>query len=156
MNKKAKTYILLVFVLAVWGAIGYKVITGLSLESPEILTNNLELAFTPKNIEKPDIFSVEATVRDPFLGTLTRKNAKKTSVRSTLKSQPQITNAPQISYQGLVKNQSSSQQVFVVSINGNQHLLKRGQTVDNVKLVRGNSKEITVRLGNKQQTIALQ
>ncbi len=155
MKNKTKTYILLVLVLGIWGTIGYKIITGLNPDVPVQAENNINVSFTPEKIKTTDTFSVQTTERDPFLGTLTRRNKSRTKANKSVKPIKEE-NVPQITYQGLVRKQSSSQQVFVVTVNGKQHLLKRGQTIDKVKLIRGNAKEIVVSNNNKQQTIKLQ
>ena len=63
---------------------------------------------------------------------------------------------PSISYSGLVKKQSTSNQVFVVTINNNQFLLKKGQIADSATLVKGNDKEIVIRYDKKNQIIKRQ
>jgi len=63
---------------------------------------------------------------------------------------------PLISYSGLVKKQSTSNQVFVVTINNNQFLLKKGQIADSATLVKGNDKEIVIRYDKKNQIIKRQ
>ncbi len=155
MKNKTKTYILLALVLGIWGTIGYKIITGLNPDAPEQVEDEINVSFTPEEIKKTDTFSIQTTERDPFLGTLTRSNKPRTNTTKTPKPIKEES-VPQITYQGLVKKQNSSQQVFVVTVNGKQHLLKRGQSVDDVKLIKGNAKEIVVLNNHKQQTIALQ
>ncbi len=155
MKNKTKTYILLILVLGIWGTIGYKIIAGLNPDAPEQVENDISVSFIPEKIKKTDTFSIQTTERDPFLGTLTRSNKPRAETTKKTK-QVKEENALQITYQGLVKKQNSSQQVFVVTVNGKQHLLKQGQTVDDVKLEKGNAKEIVVSNNNKQQTIKLQ
>jgi len=57
---------------------------------------------------------------------------------------------------GLVKKQNSAEKVFVVNINNKQYLLKQGQTIDSVTLVKGNTKQIVMRYQNKLQTVKRQ
>jgi len=58
-----------------------------------------------------------------------------------------------ISYQGTIKQ--NKQQIFIVTINGAQHLLKRGQTRDSVTLIYGNAKSITMRYKKQSKTFTL-
>ena len=144
---------LLIAVISIWGIIGYKIINGLSPDEPQANIQEFEATFKPEAINKVKSFSIQKVERDPFLGTLASNNKKKKA--STLKPNMQkaIKNSPLITYAGLVKKQDASNQVFVVNINNNQYLLKKGQIADSVKLIRGNTKEIVVSYNNKLQTI---
>lgn len=156
MNKKTKTYILLVAVLGIWGTIGYKIINGLTPEEPLSPNQNIDVSFNPEKRIKQDTFSITEVDRDPFLGTLSRVKSKTTTKPSLNQTQKKTNYQPVITYSGLVKKQNTSDQVFVVSINNNQYLLKKGQIADSVKLLKGNSKDITVSYKNKPLTIKRQ
>lgn len=153
MNKKTKTYILLVAVLGIWGTIGYKIINGLNPKQPLRPTQNIDVSFNPEKHIKQDTFSITEVDRDPFLGTLSRVKAKTTAKSSLNQTQKKTNYQPVITYSGLVKKQNASDQVFVVNINNNQYLLKKGQIADSVKLLKGNSKTITVSYKKKSLTI---
>lgn len=153
MKNKTKTYILLAVVIGVWGIIGYKISNGLSPNVPEIVAQDYEKSFKPKTIAEVERFSIENVERDPFLGTLSRKKSVTTLIVKPKKKT--VENAPIITYNGLVKKQHSNKQVFVVNINNKQYLLKQGQEVDSVKLIRGNKKSIVIRYRGKNQTINL-
>jgi len=150
MKKNTKTYLLIVAVLGIWGTIGYQIIAGLNPNEIEAVKDNIDLAFNPKTTKSIDTFSIQTIDRDPFLGTLTQKSIK--TNRKTIKDTISIP----ITYNGLIKRQNSSGQVFVVNINGIQHLLKKGQTINEVSLIRGTDKQIVVRYKNKQKTISIQ
>ncbi len=140
----------------IWGIIGYKIISGINSEEPEVTEQNMVTTFNPKKAIKADMFSISKVERDPFLGTLERTKTKKTTGKS-LKSKPKLLqNLPSITYGGLIKKKSSTEQIFVVNINNQQYLLKKGQVADSVKLLRGDLKEIVVRYKSKSQTIKLQ
>lgn len=156
MKNKTKTYILILLVLGVWGTIGFKIISGLNPESTEQPADKLDVSFLPDITINRDTFSIQTTERDPFLGMLTNNKSKKTKSKAKRQITSKTTISPRITYLGLIKKQNSFQQVFVVNINNEQNLLKRGQTINDVKLLRGNSKEIVVKIDNQQQTIKLQ
>jgi len=154
LNKKTKTYILLVAVLGIWGTIGYKIINGLTPEESLSPNQNIDVSFNPEKRIKQDTFTITEVDRDPFLGTLSRvQSTIKPSINQT---QRKTNHQPAITYSGLVKKQNTSDQVFVININNNQYLLKKGQVVDSVKLLRGNNKFITVSYKNKSLTIKRQ
>ena len=110
------------------------------------------MSFNPKNEKKTDTFSIQQTERDPFLGTLERKK-RVLKTKSVLKKKPVY--SPTITYGGTIQKQNSKNQVFVITINNKQHLVKKGQTVDSVRLIRGNAKHIVVRVKSKTQTIPI-
>ena len=155
LKTNTKTYLLLAAVLGIWGTIGYKVITGVSDDDPEVQAVVSDATFNPKPQQEQDTFSVALAERDPFLGTLAAKK-KKTSKSNTVKTQQITIDDPTVTFGGVVKKQGSSQQVFVVNINNQQYLLKKGQKMDGVTLVSGNSKSITVRFNGKTQKIPIQ
>jgi len=149
LKNKKKTYVLLFLVVSVWGMISYKVITGLHPDLPE-LTSQQTLAVQKFKLDtKIDTFSISSVERDPFLGTILKKKSPSTlpKKRKTILWHP-------ITYLGIVKNSRQKQQVFIVSINGKQCLLKRGQTRDSTTLVSGNKNRITLRYKNHQKVFA--
>jgi len=154
LKNKTKTYVLLIVVISVWGVIGYQVWTGLNQEIPEVEHNGITIAFNPKNSISIDTFSVQIFNRDPFLGTLIIKSNNKRAPRK-LKVLNKILWLP-ISYDGLIQKRDSRQKVFVITISGKQHLIKRGQSIDSVSLVRGNAKSIVVKYKNQQKTFNIQ
>ncbi|WP_299884419.1 hypothetical protein [uncultured Lacinutrix sp.] len=152
MRNKTKTYILLATVICLWSFIGFKIVNTINPETQEVSEQEFTVTFNPSKKEKRDTFSIEKTNKDPFLGTLIpTKSAKRNTAKNTKKIEPEV--MPNITYGGLVKQ--STQQVFIVNIDNNQHLLKKGQTVQNVKLIKGNTKEIVVSVNNKRLTIPL-
>ena len=155
MKKNTKTYLLIAAVLGIWGAIGYQVISGLNPNETEAKQDSFDVAFNPKTNKSIDTFSIQTVDRDPFLGTLTRK-VSTTKRKGTLKQTIKDTTWLPITYNGLVKRQNSTQLVFVINISGTQHLLKKGQTINEVTLVRGTEKQIVVKYNNKQKTISIQ
>jgi hypothetical protein len=154
LKNKTKTYLLLATVLAIWGVIGFKITNGLSPNKISVENDNLDVDFTPKTIALNETFEISNVERDPFLGTLvsTRKSKPK---RSQAKKKVEI-ESPKINYLGLVKSQNSTEPIFVVNIDNNQQLLKRGQEVDGVKLIKGDTKRIIISWNNKYQTISIQ
>lgn len=144
----------MVAVLVIWGTVAYKFVNGLSPDVAEIAPQDLNVSFLPKISVKVDTFSIKNIERDPFLGTLNFNNKGKSTSANTQKKV--TSNFPNVTYGGVIKKQDLSDQVFVVNINKNQYLLKRGQIVDSVKLIRGNTNAIVVRYNNISKTIKRQ
>ena len=148
MKNKTKTYILLIAVLGLWGTIAYKILTSLNPKLPEIQERELAVNFNPKGNTSIDTFSVKLMDRDPFLGTLSSKSKPKVQITKKKPLSPWIP----ISYQGVIKSQNPKEQVFVLSINGKGQLLKKGQQIDSITLLRGNSKAVVLRYKNQQKS----
>jgi len=155
LNSKIKTYLLLTGVLLIWGIIGYKILTGINPDVPELKHEGFNASFTPIKNKDIDTFSIQKTSRDPFLGTLTKNKGgtKKTQKSTTvLKGEGLKT----ITYKGLVKKQNTSEKVFVLRIDNSEYLLKAGQSADKIKLVSGNTESIKVLENKSYRTIKRQ
>ncbi len=118
---------------------------------PKIQEQEFSVNFNPKTTIELDTFSVQTVKRDPFLGTLqsNKNRTKKGNAKPDFKW-------PIITYQGVVEDKNSnSGQIFIVSVNGKQSLLKRGKSFSDVFIVKGNKKELIVRYKGKLKTISL-
>ena len=118
--------------------IGYRIWAGLNPGAPEVVQQGVTVAFNPKTNTEIDTFSVQSFNRDPFLGTLSKP---KTKPRKHYKSE--MIWIP-IQYHGIVSKQNKKDKVFVVSIEGQQYLIKIGQEIKGVKLIKGSSTNIYV------------
>ncbi len=135
--------------LGIWGIVGYKILSVANPTLPDMAQQNRNVNFNPKIKTETDTFSVKMVNRDPFLGTLLIQ--KKASTKS-LKPKTTIVWKP-IIYHGIISNQNSKAKVFIVSIDNKQHLIKAGQTVNEVKLVRGNNKQVILSYKGHIKTI---
>ena len=149
MNKKKKTYVLLVLVIIIWGFIGYYIYKYLNPDVPQIETIS-QKRFVPKMITaKSNDFAI-SNYRDPFLGSI--NTVKKPT--GVLSSQVQQVVFPKVIYNGIVKGNNTKQ--FIISINNQQEMMKVGTTIQGVKLMQANSKQIIVRFNKISKTIMLQ
>ena len=147
---------MLVAVLVIWSIIGYKIYSSLNPELPEVVLNDVEATFNPKTVIEVDTFSINALDRDPFLGTITKKSNTTASLKQNSTIKQEDSNWPQVTYEGVIKRQNSSEQVFVITINNTQYVLKKSQKVDNITLVKGDNTSITVRYNTTQKIIPIQ
>jgi len=132
--------------MAVWGTIAYKIVSALNPELPDIQPQEFTVNSNYKVETKVDTFSITQVNRDPFLGVLIKKPSRTKVKNKSVQWQPVI-------YHGFVKK--GNNQMFIVSINGKQHLLKKGQTKDSITVVYGTPKSITMRYKNNSQTFTL-
>ncbi len=152
MKNKTKTYLLLLGVLSIWGIIGYKILTTLNPDAPKLVHNDFDASFNPKINTTIDTFSIQTVNRDPFLGTLIVKKKP-----TTVKKQVVVkTEWIPISYHGSILQQQGKNKVFIVSIQNQQSIMKIGQTINGVKLLRADAKNIVVTYKNMRKTIPKQ
>ncbi|MDD7886050.1 hypothetical protein [Flavivirga sp. 57AJ16] len=150
MKNKTKTYVLLALVLGIWGIIGYRIVSTINPVAPDVVQQGFEVAFNPKAQIEVDTFSIQPVNRDPFLGTLlVKKKPKRTFKKPT---QPKVVWLP-VLYHGSISKQDTKTKVFIVSINGQQNLMKIGQTIHGVKLIKGNSNSVTLTYKEARKTI---
>ena len=141
---------LLALVLGIWGIIGYRIVSTINPSAPEVVGQGFEVAFKPKTNIELDTFSIQTVNRDPFLGTLLVKKKPKRTFKKTM--QPKVVWLP-VLYHGSISKQNTKTKVFIVSINGRQNLMKIGQTINGVKLIKGNSNSVTLTYKRARKTI---
>lgn len=154
MKNKTRTYLLLAAVLAIWGIIGFKIVTTLNPEAPEAKKQDEMVVFTPKSHTVKDTFSIHPTQRDPFLGTLYVKKQESTTPRITTPKEAFVW-IP-ILYHGTVSKQDSKEKLYILSINGQQHIMKIGQEIQEVKLIKATNTEILVSYKGQRKMVSKQ
>jgi hypothetical protein len=156
MKRRKNNIFLLFVVVAIWGVLIYKLVATINPDTTAI--NSSPVAkFTPPKVTSKEAFTLLPLERDPFLGTLYKKKntqvgkAKKSTIKKT-EEKPW----PTITYQGLVSDTKSSSQVFMVTIGGNQHLVKQGEVINDFKIIKGSSNSISLRFNGITKEITLQ
>ena len=154
MTKKGKTYILLTAVLGIRGTIGYQFFSKISSDQVPIIVTDSNVNFTPKQTIVQDTFRINTEHRDPFLGKPYQQKKEATIRRvSTFKKDSIV--FPQIAYKGVISKQKSSQNIYIIDIKGTQQLFKTGKTIQEVKLLKGNKKSITISFKGKRKIISV-
>lgn len=144
-------------VLLVWGIIGYRIISAVNPDEPQIKAKAFSANFNPKINTTTDSFSIQPVKRDPFLGTLATNKGKlkkrKNTVAATAKSDFVW---PQIVYLGVVKDKhSKAENIYIISVEGNQTLLKKGKAFNEVTITKGNAKRLIVKYKGRLKEILL-
>jgi len=155
MKNKKNIYLLVPAVLLIWGIVGYKIYATLNSTNDVTIVDNNAIEFKPDEIKEVEKFTISANYRDPFLGKL-YNNAKKSSSPVKKKVKPTVI-FPVITYNGMVSPKEANRPtLFLITINNKQQFLSAGEHVDGVKLLKGNSKEITIGFQNNKKTIPIQ
>lgn len=153
MKNKKNIYFLVPAVLFIWGIIGYKIYATINPSDDTVMTKNTTLDFKPEEIKEVEKFTINANYRDPFLG---KSEAIKATKHVSNKIAP-IIEFPSIIYKGMIApKQSNRTTIFLVTINNAQQFLSIGKQVDGVKLLNGNSKEITISFQKTKKTVPIQ
>jgi len=146
LKNKKNIKILLPIVIVIWGLVIYTIIDAFSSEDMAVLKNVTSVFKAPK-INKKETFTMLPVQSDPFLGTLYRKaNNTKTTKRRVA----QKIKWPTIKYEGIISGRGKKLAVYIISINGEQHLLKKGDTIQHLKVIKGSQESL--RLKFKGQT----
>jgi type II secretory pathway component PulC len=151
-NKNIK--ILLPIVILVWGGLLYKIFDAFRSDDI-ILSKGAKSTFIAPTFQKKDTFSLLPIDRDPFLGsmynqsTANKNNSKKGSI---IKDQPLW---PTISFFGIVDDKDSKSSVYVININGKQYLLKRGDTLQKLKVLEGSKEAVHIQYKGKTKEFSI-
>jgi hypothetical protein len=139
LKNKKNIRILLPLVIIIWGILIYKVVDLTSVEESEF-SGKSKSTFIPPKPKIKDTFSLIKINTDPFLGTMYSKpKSKETSKRLSKKSEIIW---PKINYFGIVSDKNSEASIFIVQINGQQHLLSKGDKVEEIVILKGNGERI--------------
>ena len=151
-NKKA-VYVLFPLLIAVWGTIAYKIFSAGSSDNNIIPQNN----FSMPKIENTgfDTFSISANYRDPFLEKSVVID-KKQDIPKIKTPKPEIKADipwPAITYGGMIKNQRSSKQLYMVQVNGSDNIAKEGDMISGVQLTKAWKDSIQIMFQKKKKVI---
>lgn len=149
MKNKGNIKILLPAVVLIWALLIYKFVSALNPdEIPE--TFFTQTTYEVPEIKERDTFSLLFTDYDPFLDKAHTK--RQNSKSQTIKFQKSI-EWPDIKYLGRIADNSGKSGVYIISVNGSQHLLKSGESGSEIKVLSGS--ESSVKLGYNGQTKTL-
>lgn len=156
MTKKTKTYLLLIVVVIIWGILIFKVVDALKGSNDDIISSNFKPEpFNFNYQKKKDTFTLIANYRDPFLGDVSEKENRQRRSKTPIKTKQPEEPLPLITYSGYMTDPINKERVFFININNQQHMLKCNETVENVKIISGNDRNIVLRFGNQKITIPI-
>lgn len=163
MKNKKLNYILIPLVIIVWGAIIYRIFNTVGNE-PLTYTNQGQMQLNSGNDkEAVDTFRLMLNYRDPFLGKMQNnenpshgavaKPVTKKAPAPVVSTNTQSVVWPSITYGGMIKNQNANKQFVFVQINGNVNIMKAGDVVNSVELLRITTDSIEVSFQNQKKYI---
>ncbi len=114
-----------------------------------------ESSFIPPLSAPRDTFSLADIDRDPFLGTVHTKIKISGKSRIKINKEPSEDLWPIIEYQGIVSDKNSDMKIYLISINGVQHPLKKGDVINEVKIIQGTSNSVLLKFQGKTKKFLL-
>lgn len=162
MKNKKLTYILLPLAALLWGIIIYKIVSY-KTDEPEIYYSGDTKEKQTEKTNEPDTFSLYANYKDPFLYKIPSYKPykhKKTNNKNIRKNrqikrniEKKVIKWPKIVYGGMIKNQPSDRIIVIVKVNNSEKLMREGEIVDSVQLLKVYRDSIRVKLNNEIKTI---
>lgn len=141
MTKKKINIVLIIIVLGLWGAVGYKTITQYFFSKGLILSTDQTDSKLNLNLINKDTFMLGHITRDPFLdkqyqmtNPIAIKQDQKVSNLNvspkTVVSKPkEIINWPSISYHGYIKSNGKNQELILLKIDGKLFRVRKNDMV---------------------------
>lgn len=161
MKQKNTTIILFITVLAIWGAIGWKIYLSLNNSSASSKGFNLPLS---ENEKKVQTFTLLLNYEDPFLKRAeneTRNPPLPTLSQLTDVVMPPPINAPEnnvqlsqktLLYKGLI--QADKRKTGLVSIDGKSYIVEIGKQIEGLRIITFNKTSLLY-LNEKQQKVTI-
>lgn len=131
-------------VIVIWGFLIYKIVDAFSSENAAIAKIQ-KANFKPPRIILKDTFSLVPVEADPFLGTTYAKSKPSIHNVNSSRNPKSEKQWPSIEFFGIVADKKSTSSVYIVSINGQQFLLKKGDTLQKLKILKGSEDNIFIR-----------
>jgi len=158
--KKKLTYPLLALVIVLWGAIFYRVFSGLRDDSPlsaaQVMPPPARPSVTPRRDD-----SLLLNYRDPFLNqaheeTPIMEEDSPAMTYTDVAEAPAYIDWSMIQYLGSVKSSEGGEAIALLNINGREYMLKPGENVDGITLMGHIGNAVSISYQGQVTTIAMQ
>jgi hypothetical protein len=130
--------------MVIWGVLIYKIVDAFTSDDVSIAKAQKADFKPPTGIQK-DTFSLIPIGTDPFLGTVYAKSRPASQHINAVRKLKTEKLWPRIGYFGIVSDKKSTSSVYIVSINDQQFLLKKGDTLQGLKIIKGSEENISIR-----------
>ncbi len=151
MKKNKNSKILLPIVIIIWGVLIYKVYDAFNPGENKIRESNSENFIPPQSKER-DTFSLLPIDSDPFLGiAYIKKQVNTTKPAPNNRKKEEEVIWPVINYLGIVSDENSITSVFILQINGQQYLIKKSETIQEIILINGSQEKVILRYKGKEK-----
>lgn len=152
----SKNIILGIIVVAVWGAIGYKIVSYFNKSKVvELPTTNV---FKTAGIKvKRDKFNLDASYRDPFLNEIKEKIVKSepNSFDDFQRTKKQA-KWPEIKFNGIVETSSKDKKVGLLQVDKKVYLINEGDSTAKITVIRMYKDSLRLKYSDEVKVYPLQ
>lgn len=142
MKDKKKTYLLICCVAAVWGAIFYRVFSGIGAETPEPVSGrSFRQPYFDLVDHAGDTVTLDLSYADPF-----SEGSVEPVAAITVKTEPVLkphlpaqklgTDWSQIVYSGQLYNSVQRRHVAIINVKGHEVMLSEGERGEGLKFIK--------------------
>ena len=151
MKNKGNIKILLPAVVLIWALLIYKFVAALNPEEQaETFIANTD--YKVPEVKKRDTFSLQYLYHDPFLDKAYRKEKKAGVGSKSIATEPW----PSIQFIGSVADNGGKDAVYILTVNGSQHLLKRGESAGDIKVISGENSQVKLRFNGQSKVFTIE
>jgi hypothetical protein len=163
MKNKKSTYILLLAVVAVWGAVVIRIINHIRKPDDDF-RNTTALTITPNNSLPGDtIINLRLDYSDPFLKY--NYTAENQSVRQSTgginiqqrigleNKTPEIINWPDVKFNGIISNKTTNEKTGLIEVNNQSYLVKKGDLKQDIQILEVYADSVLLSFKSQQKTI---
>lgn len=132
---------LLPMVLVIWGLFFFRLFDACSPDAPISKETSPVAKFNPPRSVPRESFELLPVERDPFMD----REYRRPDI-SNISPGPKAEKAPwpNLQYLGTVSDGDSGKRIFILNINGTQQLMSKGETLEGVTLLSGNTEKVTL------------
>lgn len=156
-NSRNKNIILGIIVIAVWGAIAFKIVSYFNKSSVvELPTTNV---FKTAGIKvKKEKFKIEASYRDPFLNEV-KERITKPDINSRdfdlQYSKPQV-RWPEVKYNGLIETSNKTKKIGLIQVNKRDFLISEGDSAAKLTVIKIYKDSLRLKYSSEEKVFQIQ
>jgi hypothetical protein len=161
MKNKKLTYLLIFFVLIVWGIIVYRIVGAINQDDDLPVTEHIQIkeSYNDFSVRK-DTGSLKLNYRDPFSSPA--KELRDTVIKhpvvikKTMNAVVKPTfNWSMIRYSGYIRNPASKKLIAIMSINGSPAMLSEGESAGQITLLKNAKDSVKIKYQDQVKFIGL-
>jgi hypothetical protein len=158
MKNRKLLYLLVPLVIILWGVIIVKIFRHFNQSSMETPIVAVGSNLSDEN-QIADTISIIANYSDPFLerniiSTSDRPNELAVKDNANQKQNLNVSITwPKVQYKGMIINNGNNNVLYLINIDGKNHLLKKGSLADNIILSKVFKDSIVIQFEKKYKTI---
>ncbi len=149
MKNTKITYLLIGIVILIWGIIVFRLVSTVTDDHTTKTKYSNNIARKEKEINEN--YKLKLNYRDPFLGKSYKKELpKRKIIKKPIITVPTI-NLDGIQLKGVIRN--NKHKIAIVNFNGQEQLIKEGDTYNNIRFVKYYNDSIVLMVGKTRSVL---